>query len=164
MKSLDLTADVFLFYNNCYRETIHDCSYTGERVMSYVSPYSSVLWVTATISITACVQQMVPETRDVYRRRPPSRGMRHMVKGSQINFMLPQETHHNLLVRIHLETRTRREKKAPHAPMDLWLTCRRLAWSFSVLQYATADGRGGQSPGNRRRSSEHDHMHAWYIR
>ena len=30
--------------------------------------------------------------------------------------MLPQETHHHLLVRIHFETRTRREKKAPHAP------------------------------------------------
>ena len=39
------------------------------------------------------------------------------------------------------------------------------AWlgPFSVLQYATADGCGGQSPGNRRRSSEHDHMHAWYT-
>ena len=34
---------------------------------------------------------------------------------------------------------------------------------YLVLQYATADGRGGQSPGNRRRSSEHNHMHAWYI-
>ena len=31
--------------------------------------------------------------------------------------MLPQETHHHLLVRIHFETRTRREKKAPRAPM-----------------------------------------------
>ena len=29
--------------------------------------------------------------------------------------MLPLETHH-LLVRIHFEIRTRREKKAPHAP------------------------------------------------
>ena len=35
--------------------------------------------------------------------------------------MLPQETHHHLLVRLHFETRTRRETKAPHAPMDLWL-------------------------------------------
>ena len=60
---LDLAADVFLFYSNCYRETIHDCSYIRERIMSYVSPYSSILWVTATISMTACVQQMVPETR-----------------------------------------------------------------------------------------------------
>ena len=33
--------------------------------------------------------------------------------------MLQQETNHHLLVRIHFETRTRREKKAPHAPMDL---------------------------------------------
>ena len=60
---LDLTADVFLFYNSCYRETIHDCSYSRERIMSSVSPYSSILWLTATISITACVQQMDPETR-----------------------------------------------------------------------------------------------------
>ena len=61
---LDLTADIFLFYDNCYRESIHDCSYTRDRIMSSVSPYSSILWVTATIiSITACVQQMVPETR-----------------------------------------------------------------------------------------------------
>ena len=42
---------------------MHDCSYTRERIMNYVSPYSSILWVTATISITAYVQQMVPETR-----------------------------------------------------------------------------------------------------
>ena len=61
---LDLTADVFYFiFNNRYRETIRDCSYTRERIMSYVSPDSSILWVTATISITACVQQMVPATR-----------------------------------------------------------------------------------------------------
>ena len=46
--------------------------------------------------------------------------------------MLPQETHHHLLVRIYFETRTRRERKAPHAPMELWLTCRRLAWSFCI--------------------------------
>ena len=60
---LDLTADVLLIYNNFYRETIHDCSHTRERIMSSVSPYSSILWVTATISITTCVQQMVLETR-----------------------------------------------------------------------------------------------------
>ena len=38
--------------------------------MSFASPYSSILWVTGTISITACEQQMVPETRQVYRGRP----------------------------------------------------------------------------------------------
>ena len=36
--------------------------------------------------------------------------------------------------------------------------------SRQVLQYATAGGCGGQSPGNRIRSSEHDYMHAWHIR
>ena len=94
------------------------------------------------------------------QEKAPSRGMRYLIKISQINFMLPQETHHHLLVRIHFETRTRREKKAP------WIYGSRVgAWlgPFSVLQYATADGCGGQSPGNRRRSSEHDHMHACLV-
>ena len=57
------------------------------------------------------------------------------------------------------------EKRRHHA--HPWIYGSRVgAWfgPFSVLQYATADGHGGQSPGNRRRSSEHDHMHAWYIR
>ena len=54
--------------------------------------------------------------------------------------MLPQETHHHLLVRIYFETRTRREKKAPHAPMDLWLTCRRLAWFFKFIAAAQQMG------------------------
>ena len=34
----------FWFYNNCCREPIHDCSYTGERIISSVSPYSRILW------------------------------------------------------------------------------------------------------------------------
>ena len=51
------------------------------------------------------------------QEKAPSRGMRYLAKIiSLINIMLPQETHHHLLVRIHFETRTRREKKAPHAP------------------------------------------------
>ena len=96
------------------------------------------------------------------QEKAPSRGMRYIVKISQINFMLPQETHHHLLVRIHFETRTRREKKTQTHP---WVYGSRVgAWlsHFSVLQYATADGCGGQSPGNRRRSSGHGNMHAWY--
>ena len=47
--------------------------------------------------------------------------------------MLPQETRYHLLVRIHFETRTGGEQKAPHAPMNLWLTCRRLAWSVKCI-------------------------------
>ena len=78
--------------------------------------------------------------------------------------MLPQETYHHLLVRQHFETRTRREKKAPHVPMDLRLTRVGARLSpFRVLQYATADGCGGQSPGNRRRSREPDQMHACLV-
>ena len=49
------------------------------------------------------------------QQKAPSRGMRYLVNITN-KFMLPQETHHHLLVRIHFETRTRREKKAPHAP------------------------------------------------
>ena len=129
----DPRADVFfLFYNNCYGETIHDCSYTRQRIMSSVSPYSRILWVIAIISIMSCVQQMVPEKRQVYRR-PRAEACGTWSKISQTYFMLPQETHHHLLVHIHFETRTGREKKAPHAPMDLWLTCRRLAWSFQCI-------------------------------
>ena len=58
----------------------------------------------------------------------------------------------------------RAEKRRHHT--HSWIYGSRVgAWHglFSVLQYATADRCGGQSPGNRRRSSEHDHMHAWYI-
>ena len=67
------------------------------------------------------------------RKRAPSRKKRYPMLfrnhpgipdfvNFPIIFMLPQETHHHLLVRIHFETRTRREMKAPHTPMDLWLT------------------------------------------
>ena len=34
---LDLTAEVFLFDNKCYRKAVHGCSYTRERIMSSVS-------------------------------------------------------------------------------------------------------------------------------
>ena len=42
------------------------------------------------------------------QEKAPSRGMRYL-KNIQINFVLPQETHHHLLIRIHFETRTHRE-------------------------------------------------------
>ena len=45
--------------------------------MSSVFPYSSVLWVTPTISITACVQQMV-DTLGL-QEKTPSKGMRYLV-------------------------------------------------------------------------------------
>ena len=70
MKSSISQLTFILFYSNCYRETIYDFSYTRERIMSSVSPSSSILWVTTTTSITACVQRIVPKTRLVYRRRP----------------------------------------------------------------------------------------------
>ena len=55
----------------------------------------------------------------------------------------------------------RAEKRRHHT--HPWIYGSRVgAWlgPFGVLQYATADGCGGQSPGNRKRSIEHDHMHA----
>ena len=58
------------FYSNCYAER-----HTSARILAdewwVLSLFTAALqWVTATISITVCVQQMVPETRYVYRRRP----------------------------------------------------------------------------------------------
>ena len=125
---LDLTAVVFLFHN-CYRETIHVCSYTRERIMSPVSLYSSILWVSHTVNNGMRAADGSGDTLGV-QKKAPSRSMRYLVKIPQINFMLSQKIRHHLLVRIHIEKTTRRGKKAPHAPMDLWLTCQRLAWSF----------------------------------
>ena len=85
--------------------------------MSYVSPYSNIVWVTAAISITACVQQMVfGDTLGLPQEKAPSRGMRNLVNITKKN-MLPKETYHHLLVSINFETRTCRENKAPHTPI-----------------------------------------------
>ena len=56
--------------------------------MSYASPYSSILWVTSTISISACVQQMVPDTRRSIEEKSPSRGMRYLVKNIPLLILL----------------------------------------------------------------------------
>ena len=98
------------------------------------------------------------------QEKAPSRGMQYVVNINNKFHGATRNTSHHLLVRIRFETTTRREKKSRRAPMDY--ASRVDAWvgPFSVLQYATTDGCGGQSPGNRKRSSEHDHMHAWYIR
>ena len=83
------------------------------------------------------------------QEKAQSRGMRYLVNITQINFMLPQETHNHKLVRIHFETKTRREKAAPHAPSRVG------AWfgPFSVLQCVTAHGCGGQ-----RRATKEDRV------
>ena len=69
---LDLAADVFLFYSNCYRETIHDCSYIRERIMSSLSLQQYPVGDSHNSNNGICVEQMVPETRyrSIYRRRP----------------------------------------------------------------------------------------------
>ena len=121
----------FLFYNNCYRKIIHNCSCAREQIMSSVSPLQQ--YPVGDSHNTNNDMLAADGSGDTLRRsqeKAPSRGMLYLVNITNIFFMLPQETHHHLLVRIHFETRTRREQKAPHAPMDLWLTCRRLARSF----------------------------------
>ena len=62
----------------------------------------------------------------------PSRDMRYLINITN-KFHVATRTHHHLLVRIQFKTRTCRENKAPHAPMYLWLTYRRLAWSFKCI-------------------------------
>ena len=74
-------AGVFKKKKNCYREAIHACSYTRERIMSSVSPYSSNLWVTATISITACVLAADGSGNTLLislQEMAPNRGMRYL--------------------------------------------------------------------------------------
>ena len=136
-----------------YRETIHDCSYTRERIMSSVSPYSNILWVTATISITACVQQMVPETRQVYRRRPRAEACGTWQYHKQISCCHKK---HIITYSSAYPLKQGRAEKSRHHTHP-WIYGSRVgAWpgSLSVLQYATTDGCGGQGPGNRRRSSD----------
>ena len=95
--------------------------------MSSVSPYGSILW--ATISITACVQQMVPETRAVYRKAP-SRGMRYLVNITTIFLVATRNTSSPTRTHTLSNKDAQGKEGTTHPPMDLWLTCRRLAWSF----------------------------------
>ena len=80
---------------------------------------------------------------------------------SQINLCCHKK---HIITYSYILKQGRAEKRRHHTHPWIYGSCVG-AWlgPFSVLQYATADGCGGQSPGNRRRSSEHDHMHAWYT-
>ena len=97
------------------------------------------------------------------QEKAPSRGMRYLV---------------NITNKFHVATRN---TSSPTRTHTLWnkdarrkegttrthwfvarVSARVGAWLgpfISVLQYATADGCGGQTPGNRRKLSEHDHIH-----
>ena len=77
--------------------------------------------------------------------------------------MLPQETHHHLLLRIHFETRTRREKKAPHAPIDLWLTRRCLAWSFLCIAVCYSRWMWRSKPGQQKEMIQWTRSHACVV-
>ena len=72
---LDLTADVFISYNNCYRDTIHDCLYTRERIMIYVSPYGSD---SHNINNGMRAADGSGDTLGL-QEKAPSRGMRYLV-------------------------------------------------------------------------------------
>ena len=107
---------------------------------------------------------MVPETPYVgLQEKAPSRGMRYLVNITKKFHVATRNTSPLYSYAYTLEQR-RAEKRRNHT--HPWIYGSLVgAWlgPFSVLQYATADGCGGQSPSNRRRSNEHDHMHAWYI-
>ena len=78
--------------------------------------------------------------------------------------MLPQETHHHLLVRIHFETRTRRKDCTTRTHGSMAHVS---ALGLVLLMYCSMLQKMGveaNARANSRRSSEHDHMHAWYIR
>ena len=82
MKSSISQLTFFFILQNCYRKTIHDCSYTRERIMSSVSPHSSILWVTSTVSITACVLAADGSGDTLLislQEKAPSRGTRYLV-------------------------------------------------------------------------------------
>ena len=132
--------------------------------MSSVSPYSNMLWVTSIIPPTARVQLMVPETCQVYRRRPRVEAWGTRKKYHQKQSCCYKQ--HVITYSYVCTLEQRRAEKRRHRTHP-WIYGSRVgAWlgPFRVLQYSTADGGGGQSPSNRRRSSEPDHLHAWYVR
>ena len=77
---LDLIADV-LYFIIIARETIHDCSYTRERIrdVSSVSPYSSILCVGDSHNINNGMRA-ADGSRDTLglQEKAPSRGMRYL--------------------------------------------------------------------------------------
>ena len=98
------------------------------------------------------------------QEKAPSRGMRYLVNITKKFHVATRNTSPLYSYAYTLEQR-RAEKRRNHT--HPWIYGSLVgAWlgPFSVLQYATADGCGSQSPGNRRRSSEHDHIDALYIR
>ena len=108
---------------------------------------------------------MVPDTRRSIEEKSPSRGMRYLVNITNKFHVATRNTSSPLYSYAYPLKQGRAEKRRHHT--HPWIYGSRVgAWlgPRSVLQYATADGYRGQSPSNRRRSSEHDHMHAWYIR
>ena len=89
--------------------------------------------------------------------KAPSRGMRYLVNTTKKKSCCHKK--HIIVTYSYAYTlkQGRAEKRRHHthpwiygSPVGAWLG------PFNVLQYVTAGGCGDQSPGNRRRSSEHD--------
>ena len=98
------------------------------------------------------------------QEKAPSRGMRYLVNITNKFHVATRNT--SSPTRTHTLWNKDAQRKRRHHTHP-WIYGSHVgAWlgPFSVLQHTTADGCGGRSPGNRRRSSEHDHMHAWHVR
>ena len=77
---LDLTADVIIFLIiTMYRETIHDCWYTRERIMSYVSLQQHPVGDSHNINNGMRAADGSGDTLGL-KEKVPSRGMRYLVK------------------------------------------------------------------------------------
>ena len=133
--------------------------------MSSVSPYSSYpAGDSHNINNGMRVADSSGDTLGL-QEKAPSRGIRYLVNVTN-------------KFRFHVATST----SSPTRTNTLWnkdaqrkegtarthrSTAHVSALGLALLVYSVWDSKwecGGQSPGNRRRSSEHDHMHAWFIR
>ena len=114
---------------------IYEYSHTRDRRTRYVAHHSSILCVrTTAVSITACVERSLAETRLLCSRIRPSR--RKVLRTCYISKSVrcyENSQYTRQLLRRNFETRTRGKPKASHAPMDLWFTSWHLVWSFWCL-------------------------------
>ena len=127
---------------------IYEYSYTQDRRTRYVAHHSSILWVrTAAVSITACVQRSLAETRPLYSKRPCRRKFLctyYILRVSKLVRCYENSPFSRHLVRRNLETRTRANRRHYMRP---WIYGSRVGTSFDhfgVLQHAYSRWFGGQ--------------------
>ena len=96
------------------------------------------------------------------QEKAPSRGMRYLVNITNKFHVATRNT--SSPTRMHTLWNKDAQRKEGTTHPWIYGSCVG-AWlgPFSVLQYAIADGCGGQNPRNRGRSSEHDHIHACLV-